>query len=308
MSEFGMAVLACVAVTSLVLLILTLVGGGRGRLDRRLDSLAGKPGGDPGPADRVADFARATLPKMGAVLLPEREEERTKLQTRLVRAGLYGRQALAVYLGVKLLLIVGPAVAGAFAGLSGLVPFQTGLLAGCLAGTFGMIGPSFWLDARKASRQTTLRRAIPDALDVLVICLEGGVSLPAALRRVTGEMRTAHPVLAAELAIVELEVQLGRTPGEAFREFANRTDLEEVRNLAAVVLQSERFGSGLIRALRIHADTLRNRRVLEAEEMAQKAVVKLLFPTVIFIMPALFIAVLGPNAILVWEVFRVTQQ
>jgi tight adherence protein C len=143
---------------------------------------------------------------------------------------------------------------------------------------------------------------------VLVICLEGGASLPAALRRLTGEMRTAHPVLADELVIVQREVQLGRTPGEALRELAIRADLEEVRGLTAVILQSERFGASLVRALRVHADTLRGRRILDAEEMAQKAVVKLLFPTVLFILPALFIAVLGPNAILIWEMFETMPQ
>jgi tight adherence protein C len=278
-------------------------GGRRGRLDRRLEALAvGDRAGT--PRDSVAGLARAALPKVGAVLVPGKEEERTRLQTRLIHAGLYGRQAMGVFLGVKLLLVVGPAVAGAVAAAVGLVTFQTGLLAGCLIGTFGMIAPSFWLDMRKSSRQVTLRRAIPDALDVLVICLEGGASLPAAIRRLAGELRTAHPLLADELVIVQSEVHLGRSPGEALREFAVRADLEELRGLASVILQSERFGASLVRALRVHAETLRGRRILAAEEMAQKAVVKLLFPTVLFILPALFIAVLGPNAILVWETFR----
>ena len=296
-----MAAAAFVAVTSLALLVATVVGGRKGRLDRRLEALADR---DEEPRDSVAELARAALPKVGAVLVPGKEEERSRLRTRLIHAGLYGPQAMGVFLGVKLLLVVGPALAGAIIGATGLVPFQTGLLAGCLAGAFGMIAPSFWLDVRKSARQSTLRRAIPDALDVLVICLEGGTSLPAAIRRLAGELRTAHPLLADELVIVQREVQLGRSPGEALRELAVRADLEEIRGLAAVILQSERFGASLVRALRVHADNLRSRRILAAEEMAQKSVVKLLFPTVLFIMPALFIAVLGPNAILVWEMFR----
>ena len=296
-----MAAAVFVAVTSLALLVAALVGGRKGRLDRRLEALAGT---DAAPRDSVAELARAALPKVGAVLVPGKEEERTRLQTRLIRAGLYGRQAMGVFLGVKLLLVVGPAVAGAIVGAVGLVPFQTGLLAGCLAGTFGMIAPSFWLDVRKSARQSNLRRAIPDALDVMVICLEGGASLPAAMRRLTSELRTAHPLLTDELVIVQREIQLGRSPGEALREFAVRADLEELRGLAAVILQSERFGASLVRALRVHADSLRSRRILDAEEMAQKSVVKLLFPTVLFIMPALFIAVLGPNAILIWQMFQ----
>lgn len=241
---------------------------------------------------------------MGAVLVPEKDEERTKLRARLIHAGLYGRQALPVFLGVKLLLIVGPALLGAAVGAAGLVPFQKALIGGCLLGAFGLVGPSFWLDARKKERQKTLRRSLPDALDVLVICLEGGVSLNAAIARVATELRTAHPLLASELNIAQREIQLGRSPGEALRELAGRTDLEEVRGLSAVIVQAEKYGASLVKALRVHADTLRVRRVLAAEEMAQKSVVKLLFPTVLFILPALFIAVLGPNVLMLLEIFK----
>ena len=219
---------------------------------------------------------RAALPRVGSVLVPGKEEERTRLQTRLIHAGLYGRQAMGVFLGVKLLLVVGPAVAGAIAGAVGLVTFQTGLLAGCLIGTFGMIAPSFWLDMRKSSRQVTLRRAIPDALDVLVICLEGGASLPAAIRRLAGELRTAHPLLADELVIVQSEVHLGRSPGEALREFAIRADLEELRGLASVILQSERFGASLVRRCgftRDPAEPANPRRRGDGPEIGREAVV-----------------------------------
>jgi tight adherence protein C len=299
------AIVAFVAVASLSLLVLSLVGGRKTPLDRRLAALSTDEAGEPEAAlDPMAEFARTALPKMGAVLVPEKEEERTKLQTRLVHAGLYGRQAMAVFLGVKLLLIVGPAALGAVVGVLGLVPFQIAMIVGCLLGAFGLIGPSFWLDVQKGSRQTTFRRSLPDALDVLVICLEGGTSLPAALRRVSTELRTAHPLLATELNIVQREIQLGRSPGEALRQFAVRADLEEVRGLATVILQSEKFGSSVVKALRVHAETMRGKRVLYAEEMAQKSVVKLLFPTVLFILPALFIAVLGPNAIMLLEIFR----
>ena len=257
---------------------------------------------------RSADFARTALPKMGAVLMPRSEEERTKLQTRLVHAGLYSRQAMVVFLGVKVLLMAGPAVLGRSIGVLGLVPVSHGLIFGCLLGAFGLIGPSFWLDKRKAARQTQFRRALPDALDVMVICLEGGGSLPSAIRRVAGELRTAHPLLATELNIVQREIQLGRSTGEALRQFADRSDLEEVRGLASVLLQAEKFGASLAKALRVHAETLRTRRVQSAEEMAQKAVVKLLFPTVLFIMPALFIAVLGPIGITFMEQMQTVTQ
>jgi tight adherence protein C len=310
MSEMGgMALIAFAAVSSLSLLVLMLAGGRSNRLERRLRTIA--HGDGPGaaaaaevPPDPVAEFVRTTIPKMGAVLVPDKEEERTKLQTRLVHAGYYSRQAMVFFLGIKLLLIIGPALVGLVIGALGIVDIKVAVVVGAMFGVFGMIGPSFWLDMRKSARQLHFRRALPDALDVLVICLEGGASLPSAVRRVAMELRTAHPVLADELNLVQREIQLGRTPGEALREFASRTDLEEVRSLAAVILQSEKFGASLVKSLRVHAEAFRSKRIMEAEELAQKAVVKLLFPTVLFILPALFIAVLGPAGIQIMELFK----
>jgi tight adherence protein C len=283
-------------VSSLVLLAYLLLSGSKTRVETRLDELSGR-GGAGADLDPFAQAARSTLPKLGAPLLPKSEEERTRLQTRLIRAGLYSRQALAVFLGVKMLLIAGPSVVGLTVALLGLVSFQTGLIGGAILGISGMIGPGFWLDRMKTRRQTSFRRSLPDALDVLVICLEGGLSLAGALRRVAGELRDAHPLLASELNIVQREVHLGRSEGEAMRQFADRSDLEEMRSLAAVIVQTERFGAGLVKALRVHAENLRRKRIQYAEEMAQKAATKMLFPTVFFIMPSIFIVILGPAAI-----------
>jgi tight adherence protein C len=288
--------------TSLVLLIFMLVSGRRSRLDARLQDLSGKDGPAPEP-DTIAEFARSALPKMGAPLMPSDEEERTRLQGRLIHAGLYSRQAMVLFLGVKMLLIVAPPLLGLATGVVGMVPIAHGTILGALLGAFAMIGPSFWLDRRKAARQTNFRRALPDALDVLVICLEGGLSLPGAFRRVASELRTAHPSLAAELNIVQREIQMGRSTGEALRQFAGRCDLEEVRGLASVIIQAERFGASLVKALRVHAETLRGKRLQYAEEMAQKAAVKILFPTLFCIMPGLFIVILGPAAIEITAMF-----
>jgi tight adherence protein C len=140
-------------------------------------------------------------------------------------------------------------------------------------------------------------------MDVLVICLEGGLSLPGAVLRVANELGTAHPDLAMELIIVQREVQMGRTTGDALRQFAERCDLEEIRNLAAVINQSERFGASLIKALRIHAETLRGKRLQYAEEMAHKAAIKILFPTLLCIFPGIFLIILGPAAFQLAETF-----
>lgn len=304
MSSSGMLTLiAFLAASSLILLISTLVAGRRTRLDSRLRDLSGRADATPDQVD-VAEFARSALPRMGQALVPSDEKGRTQLAARVIHAGFYGRQAMAIFLGIKLLLIVAPALLGLAASVVGLVPIRYGLIIGACLGIVGIIGPSFWLDSRKRSRQTTFRRALPDAMDVLVICLEGGLSLPSSLHRVSEELRTAHPALALELNIVQREIQLGRTPGEALRKMGERIDLEEVRVLASVILQADRFGASLVKSLRVHAEMLRVKRQQRAEELAQQAATKLLFPTVLFIFPAIFVVILGPAAIHLMRIFQ----
>jgi tight adherence protein C len=292
---------AFVMVSSLVLLVSLLVGGRRTRLDSRLRDLSGQ-GGPAMDTITLGKIASTTLPRMGTPFIPTDEGERTKLQTRLIHAGLYRRQAMVVFLGVKVLLIA-PAFLCVAASLIGVVTLWQGLIIGLCLGIGGLIGPSFWLDRMKRKRQSNFRRALPDALDVLVICLEGGLSLAAGLRRVSTELRTAHPALASELAIVQREVQLGLTSGEALKKMSERSDLEEVRSLASVILQSERLGASLVKALRVHAESLRLKRYQRAEEKAAVAATKVLFPTLLFILPAVFVVVLGPAAFHLIEMF-----
>jgi tight adherence protein C len=307
-TEAFLAMIAFMIVSSGVLLVYTLVGAQRTRIDDRLEELderhsAGELGSLPGARPTASNqFTRTTLPKLGTALMPTDEGERTVLRSRLIHAGFYGRQAPAIFLGAKLLLIVGPALIGLFVGLLGVVPTEYAVLAGACFGILGMIGPSFWLDGRKTKRQTLFRRALPDALDLLVICLEGGLSAPASLRRVGTELRTAYPYLGLELNIVLREVQLGSSPGEALQKMGFRTDLEEIRSLASVMTQAEKFGASLVRSLRVHADTLRVKRQQHAEERAQKAAIKVLFPTLIFIFPAIFVVIMGP------AVFQIVEQ
>ena len=293
---------AFVMVSSLVLLVSLLVGGRRTRLSSRLRDLSGQ-GGPAMDTITLGKIASTTLPRMGTPFIPTDEGERTKLQTRLIHAGLYRRQAMVVFLGVKVLLMIAPAFLCVAASLMGVVTLWQGLIIGLCLVIVGLIGPSFWLDRMKRKRQSNFRRALPDALDVLVICLEGGLSLAAGLRRVSTELRTAHPALASELAIVQREVQLGLTSGEALKKMGERSDLEEVRSLASVILQSERLGASLVKSLRVHAESLRLKRYQRAEEKAAVAATKVLFPTLLFILPAVFVVVLGPAAFRLIEMF-----
>lgn len=299
------SVILLVMLSSLGLLAAMLLGERKRKLRSRLDELSS--GGDTvprDPAQTVSQAIRTTLPKMGKHLMPEDMEEQTKLRGRLMHAGLYHPQALPIFLGVKMFLIVSPVILGGLLGLIGLVPINYGLMVGACSSIGGMIGPSFWLDRRKNGRQGQLRRAMPDALDLLVICMEAGLSLRAALQRVTNELEGVHPTLAFELKIVQREVQIGHALGDALRTLSLRTDLDDMRNLAAAIKNAERFGSSMVKTLRTFAETLRVRRQQKAEEMAQKAGTKILFPTLLFIFPAIFLIILGPAVIQLVDVMR----
>jgi tight adherence protein C len=295
-----LALVTFLMVSSLTVLISMLVSGGRSRVDTRLDDLLGRVDSPP-ETETMGRLALTTLPKMAKPLLPENEEQRSLLKSRLIHAGFYGPQAMPVFLGMKMLLMVSPALIGVVIGLIGIFPLNRAALGGALFGVVGMVGPSLWLDWRKGKRQTSLRRSLPDALDVLVICLEGGLSLPGALRRVAGELKSSHALLASELNIAQREIQLGQTSGESLAHLGERSDLEEIRSLAAVITQADRFGASLVKSLRVHADTLRLKRQQRAEQMAQKAGTKILFPTLLFIFPAIFVVILGPAAIQITE-------
>jgi tight adherence protein C len=292
------------AAASLTVLVSLLCGRRtNNNVKERLEQLAGRTAGTRhsnvwDDRDDKKRFQLATL------LMPVRDEGRRRIGERLVQAGLYRRNSLSFYLTVKVLMICLPVGAGLGAVSMGLVPLRQGVIFGLIAGLVGTIVPGIWLDAQKKKRQMQLRRALPDALDVIVVCLEGGMSLSGSFAKVSAELRTAHPMLAAEMAIVQREIQMGRSTGEALKNFAERFDLEELRSLASVVLQAERFGASVVKALRVHADSLRYKRQQYAEEMAAKASVKLLLPSLCFIFPALFIVLLGPAAFDVIEMMR----
>jgi tight adherence protein C len=255
----------------------------------------------------VAQLVRTALPLVGAALIPTSEEERTLLKTRLIHAGLYGRQAMPIFLGVKLILMVAPTLVGLVVAALGLRSVHASLLVGGYLSFVGMAGPRIWLGRRKTKRQSSFRRALPDVLDVLVICVEGGLSLAAALHRVASELRMAYPTMAAELFIVQREVNLGLSSGASLKQMGERTDLEEILTLASVITQAEKFGASLVASLRVHAATLRMQRKQHAEEQAQKAAIKILFPTLLFIFPAIFIVILGPAAIRIAGMFKAMQ-
>lgn len=241
----------------------------------------------------------SALLKLGARLWPNNEAARRVLRNRLSQAGLYSSAGISCYLAAQCgLRYLAPVLWLAAAALHHL-----DLQWASLAALIGYLAPGFWLRRRAHRRQLVLARSLPDFLDLMVACLEGGQSVQAAIQRVTHELQLAHPVLSQEMSIVQHEIELGGTPASALKHCADRSGTDSIRSLGAFIEQTQRFGTTLVEALRVHADTLRTQREQRAEEKAQRAAVKILFPTLLFIFPAIFVVLAGPAAIQLHEHF-----
>lgn len=218
----------------------------------------------------------------------------------MVRAGIRSPEAIMVMRGMKVFLPVALVAIAYFSGLYTYNPFFI-LLMGGIA---GFLLPEIWLTWRVRRRQRRLLRGLPDALDLLVVCVEAGLGLDQALYRVAQEIRIVHPELSDELQLVNLEMRVGKSRVDALRELAVRTGVEDLKGLVAMLIQTDRFGTNLAQALRVHSDNLRTKRRQRAEETAAKATVKMVPPLVFFIFPALFVVLLGPAIlILMHQVF-----
>jgi tight adherence protein C len=219
------------------------------------------------------------------------------LRLRLVQAGYPNASAVPIYLGARVF------VPAAFVVASLLVLPATGFqLAGSLLitswmGIFGYVAPSFRVGTRRKARQKQMQKALPDALDMLVVCVEAGLGLNQALVRVSEEIERISPVLSEQLTMVNLEIRAGTARDEALRNLGERTGLEDIKSLVAMLIQTDRFGTSIAQALRVQADTLRTKRRQRAEEAAAKTTIKLVFPLVLFIFPAMFVVILGPALI-----------
>ncbi len=286
---------AFIALLSLMFLAYLFLGNRGATTDQRIKSLRSDEAG----TEKVSAGKKTRKAKQD-----EDRDPASELTERVVQAGLYKRGAIAMYSTIRLLLMILPIVMGVVFGQLGFVSPIVGMIYGVIAGVFGTVVPSFWLDHRKSKRQTQIRRALPDALDIIVTCVDAGLSLPAAISRVSKELRSAHPMLAIEMAICQREIQLGATTGTALRRFSQRFDLEELRSLASVIQQAEKFGASITNALRVHAEGLREKRFQIAEERAQKAAVKIVFPTILCIFPALFIVLAGPAVTRIFVMFE----
>jgi tight adherence protein C len=267
-------------------------------ISKRLSDLAVDPDArrQEGFTERQKQRVQETLEQVGK-LVPAKTASRSQLM--MVRAGYRKPNTIMIVRGVKVLL---PIVLVALVYFSGLYIYNPlAILGGALLA--GIVLPELWILGRVSSRQHRIRKGLPDALDLLVVCVEAGLGIDQALLRVSEELKTVHRELSDELQLVNLEMRVGKTRIEALRELARRTGLDDVKALVAMLAQTERFGTSIAQSLRVHSDDLRTRRRQRAEEAAAKTTVKMVPALVFFIFPALMVVILGPAILIIIRQF-----
>ncbi len=245
----------------------------------------------------TAELVRRATPVLSKLVMPTSEEATTNLKLRLANGGFRQPHAQLLFLASKSVAALIGLILGLVGGLTaGMHLASLAGLAACCAGA-GLVLPEIWLSTAVSSRKQKIRHGLPDTLDLLVVSVEAGLALDAAFKRVGDEMATVHPELSEELRIATMETQMGLRRNEALENMSRRTGVDEVRSLVSVVVQAEKFGTSIAKALRNQADSLRVKRRQAAEEKAQKTAVKLMIPLVLFIFPAIAVVVAGPAAI-----------
>ena len=256
--------------------------------DRLRDVLGGpRPTADDASADQVAAF----LKRIGE-RLPKSPKDLGKIQLRLVQSGYRGSEAVPIFLAIR----VGFAVA-MFALCMTPLLVKPNIAMGLAAAGFGYVLPGMVLARKARRRQHRIRLSLADALDLLVVSVEAGLGLDQALARVGAELAFAYPDLSSELRLVNLELLAGKGRSEALRNLADRTGVDDLSSLVAMLVQTDKFGTSVANSLRVFSETLRTKRRQRAEEAAAKTGVKMVFPLVVCIFPSIWIVTIGPAAI-----------
>lgn len=292
--QLGFAALLGMAVFSLMVALVLLVMGLSDPLRRRLKHLeaSAEVAGGHGKADESGLVQ--WLGPMGEKLIPEKDEVRSRIATELRHAGKRSPSAVSLFYGIRLLLTVVPPLLVLL-----IIPFvrlppMVAVLLLIIPAILGYLLPRFWLERAIKLRTQQLRRGLPDALDLLVVCSEAGLGLGAAIQRVARDLEVSHPELADELHLFGMQTRAGMDNKTALRDLEERTGVEDIRGLVTTLLQSMRFGTSIAMTLRLFAVELRDKRTQEAEEKAAKVSTKMLFPLIFCVFPSFFVVALGP--------------
>ena len=260
---------------------------------KRLEKVA-QFGAPTGVLIETSSLTEQTSPliKQLTTIVPRSPKDVTRLRKMFMRAGYQDLTPVAIYSVCQVVLPI----------VFGLAPllftsFRNGWLYMLFTALMGYLLPGFWLSRKIKARQKVITNGLPDALDLMIVCLEAGSSMDQAILRVSEELTLAYPALAEEFKLLITETRAGKPRIEAFRNFASRTGVEDVRSLVAMLVQTDRFGTSISQALRTHAEVSRTKRRQRAEEAAAKIGVKLVFPLVFLLFPAFFVVTLGPAII-----------
>ena len=284
-------VVAGVATVIILLTIIYAFSADRGSLAQRVVRLWRPP--EAGFREKQAARAQRALHRVGQLLPGQNPQRLSQTQRLRLRAGYRRPETVNTIRGAKVILTIGLVSLVYFTEFYRYNPFFILLVAGLL----GFMLPDFWLTSKVRRRQHRIRLGLPDALDLLVVCVEAGLALDQALLRVSQELSIAHPELCEEISVVNAEMRLGKTRLEALRDLSSRTGVEDIQSLVAMLIQTERFGTSVAQSLRVHSDTLRMKRRQRAEEAAAKVAVKMVPVLVFLIFPALYVVILGPAVI-----------
>lgn len=295
---FTIQILVFLSTSLLIYGVFIWLTSGDQDVKRRLKEIQSGVGATSQQTHKEGVFQVRVLEPIANIVLPKEDWDKSRIKKKLVMAGYRDDRAVKTYFGLKVLLaallplaVIVPLIA------VGAIPIVEHVLAGSLLVFMALLGyymPDLYLHSKTDQRRKAFTEGFPDAMDLLVICVEAGLGLDAAIQRVGRELALSHPELAIEFSILSLELRAGKGRSEALKALAERTDVEQVKSLVALLIQAEHFGTSIATALREHATEMRHVRIQMAKEKAAKLPVKMLFPIVFFIFPALFIVVLAP--------------
>ncbi|HTI51961.1 MAG TPA: type II secretion system F family protein [Planctomycetaceae bacterium] len=278
--------------------VLSYMSGRSSRADERLEELRNPLiRSKDNPDKKGQSVLQKAAPALSKALQPKSELEQSKLKVGLANAGFNSPYAIELYLAIKFASLVAGVILGSGYGLASWGVTQKGIAAAVVGAGLGFYLPEIVLFILKKSRQEKIFLSLPDALDLLVVCVEAGLGLDAGMRRVSEELTDTAPELCSEFALCNFQLQMGRPRREVLHDLGVRSGVDDLRALSAILIQADRFGSSIAQALRVQSDTMRVKRSQLAEERAQKTAVKLIFPLVLFIFPGIFVVLVGPAAI-----------
>jgi tight adherence protein C len=255
--------------------------------------------------DKAKKYLLNIISSLGDSVKPKNQDELSHIRRMFARAGYRQQNVTVIFFGVKTFSAI--LFAGGFilfkVFFMKTLPSNYFMFLSILLALIGFYLPGLWLRIKIARRKDKILKGFPDALDMMVVCVEAGMGLDAAINRIGEEMKLGNKELSEEFKIVSLELRTGKSRRDALKNLALRTDLEDIKSLVTLLIQTDKFGTSIAQSLRVYSDSMRTKRYQRAEEIAAKLPLKMLFPLILFIFPSLFVAILGPAAIQIYRQF-----